>query len=260
VAQPADSAPSRDGAISLVLAAAQDSLPPHQYMDPETVTWIAANRPDFAIDQVWDVPRLKLPLAQLAIPASWHLTPATVDSIHGTRHLMRTAAHAALLASQQGLDRETCLAAAVGGAIHDCRRQHDQNDRGHGARAAEWFREHTGMVLDHFGLRRADLDVDQLVAAVELHDVPYEQFDDRQKQQYAAGSDLVDVLKTADALDRYRLPKLKWWLRDEYLRLPPPIWLKALAYRLVLRSEASHLFGVPSDHSVATALAHEGIT
>jgi hypothetical protein len=47
----------------------------------------------------------------------------------------------------------------------------------------------------------------------------------------------VDIVKTADALDRYRLPKLKWWINDSYLRCLPPDWIKRTAYDLVVASE-----------------------
>lgn len=258
-AQQAGSVSLQDGVEGLAGAAGQGSLPSFQYVDREMVSWIAVHRPEFAVEQIWDVPRVGLPVADVAVPGGWLVAPAMVDSAHGVRHLMRAAVYAALLAVHCGLGRDACVAAAVAGAVHDCRRLHDLDDPGHGARAAAWLRQNSGMVVDHFGLGGGLFDVDLVATAVELHEVPYELFDEVQVQRYGAVRDVVDVVKTADALDRYRLPRLAWWPREEHLRLTPPTWLKALAYRLVLRSEASHVFGVPSDRSVAAALAQEGI-
>src|SRR5437762_8794281 len=88
--------------MSLVRAAALGILPRHQYMDHETWTWIAAKRPALTTP-TGDLPPLGAPADRLAIPASWHLVSATLDSIHGTRHLMRTGVTAALLAAHLGL-------------------------------------------------------------------------------------------------------------------------------------------------------------
>jgi len=229
-------------------------------MDQETWTWIATNRPALAAAPSGDPLPLEIPVDPVAIPATWHLEPATVDSIHGTRHLMRTAANAALLATHLGLPPEARNAAVVAAAIHDCRRIHDQDDPGHGARAAEWFLGHLNAVTDHFDLRLDGVWPECIATAMALHDIAYEQFGDAQQRQYESAGPIVDVLKTADALDRYRLPKLKWWPRDDRLRMPPPAWLKSFAYRLVLRSEANHLAGFPSDRSVIAALHREGTT
>lgn len=228
-------------------------------MDRETLSWIAVNQPEFPVEEIWDVPRSALPVVDMAIPVGWFVAPGMVGSAHGIRHLMRTAAFAALLAVYGGLDEDACVAAVVAGAVHDCRRLHDRDDLGHGARAAEWLRLNTDMVVEHFGQCGRAVDVERVAVAVELHDVPYSRFNEVQQPRYEAVRDVVDVVKTAAALDRYRLAERARWLREEYLRLAPPTWLKALAYRLVLRSESSHLFGVPNQRSVAAALAHEGI-
>lgn len=248
---------SRD-AVSLVRAAALGTLPRHQYMDRETWTWIAANRPAFVTAPAGDPLQLEIPFDRVAVPATWHQAPATVDSIHGTRHLMRTAVNAVLLAAHLGLPPETRTAALIAGAIHDCRRQHDQDDPGHGARAADWFLGHQNAVTDYFGQPLDGAWPERIATAVALHDIAYEQFGDAQQRQYEGAGPVVDVLKSADALDRYRQPKLKWWPNEDRLRIAPPVWLKSFAYWLVLRSEANHLAGLPSDQSVIAALHREG--
>jgi hypothetical protein len=259
VVRPSASEQSPD-AVSLVRAAALGTLPRHQYMDHETWTWIATNRPAVAAAPSGDPLRLEFPADRVAVPAPWHLEPATVDSIHGTRHLMRTAVNATLLATHLGLPPDARTAALIAGAIHDCRRAHDQDDPGHGARAADWFLGHLNAVTDHFGLPLDGAWPERIATAVALHDIAYEQFGDVEQRQHESAGPIVDVLKAADALDRYRQPKLKWWPNDDRLRIVPPAWLKSFAYRLVLRSEANHLAGFPSDRSVIAALHREGTT
>jgi hypothetical protein len=61
---------------------------------------------------------------------------------------------------------------------------------------------------------------------------------------------LSQFLRTADALDRYRLPKVKWWIDDAYLNKKPSDALKAFAFDLVVRSETDRLQGVSDKDSV----------
>ncbi|MFC5800188.1 hypothetical protein [Streptomyces formicae] len=65
---------------------------------------------------------------------------------------------------------------------------------------------------------------------------------------------LTDLLKAADALDRYRLPKLKWWPSTAHLRVPQIEHLRAVAFDLVVWSEAAHLNDQDSASAVLTAL------
>lgn len=143
-------------ADSLVALAGCKRLFRHQFMDAATIEWIAANRPRLPIDG-GAVPRVpgyaRRLLALTAIPDTWFAQPRLIDSIHGLRHGMRTATYVALLAEDDGLDEQLSSSLIIAAALHDCRRAHDQDDTGHGARAAAWLETHTGPVADHFGVR-----------------------------------------------------------------------------------------------------------
>jgi len=96
-------------------------------------------------------------------------------------------------------------------------------------------------------------DIISIAAAIELHEIPYDTFTLGQQELYRTNTLLVDVLKTADALDRYRLPKLKWWINDEHLRLRPSLSLKQIAFTVVATSEGNFLKQSDSHASVRSA-------
>ena len=241
--------------ISLVELAERKQLPRHQFTDHATVRWIEENRPHF----VWDaVPPLRETsrdlLSRTAVPAAWLADPELRDSIHGIRHAMRTAALAALLAEIAGVDDADTATLIIAGALHDCRRFHDKDDHGHGVRAARWLTEHADLIWDHFHLTANESAVTRAAIAVRLHDVPYVDFTQTDKADYFRAQQISDLVKAADALDRYRLPKLKWWPEARYVRANGFEQLRAAAFDLVAWSETDHLAGLDSAEAVLTAL------
>ncbi len=250
------SAPNFGSDKSLVTLAAQRCLPRHQIMDVATLQWIKSNRPrDFPNGQVEHPP---ISVARYAIvPSSWFAVSSQTDSIHGQRHGARVALLAAQLAKLGRLPAEETLEAVIAAALHDCRRLHDKDDPGHGKRAADWFMERHANVIAHLPPPAKDGRRYAIATAMELHDVPYSALDDAQTRRYEATRSIVDIVKTADALDRYRLPKLKWWPNHEHLRLVPPRWLHRYAFDLVLKTEGYRLSGLSSERSIVDALNEE---
>jgi hypothetical protein len=245
---------------SLVKLAAQGQLPYHQYMDESTVEWIKANQPAFA--PAWPPPlRLasKNLLSQSALPLSWLAEPKIYGSIHGVRHSMRTAALAALIAETHGLDEADTATVIVAAAVHDCQRLHDKDDQGHGARAAIWLAANADTVWDHFGLTATPRRIIHAATAIRLHDLPYVAFSADDQADYGRAKRICDLVKAADALDRYRLPKLRWWPNARHVREPAFDQLRAVAFDLVLISESAHLAGASSAEAVLYALAEKGL-
>lgn len=248
---------------SLVALAARKALPEHQYMDAATVAWIASQGRD--IPDPLRIPALNVsPIARRVatsapIPLSWHAEPALAESIHGTRHLLRTATLAAVLADLHQLDEHDTATLVIAAAVHDCRRVHDKDDIGHGKRGAAWLTEHAAEIFRHFGVSPALERTRTAAVAVRLHEVPYADFTDRDITDHAAAQHVSDLLKTADALDRYRLPKRKWWPRNEFLRVIPPHWLHRMAFELVVETETARLETADSAGAVRTALSGRGL-
>ncbi|MFH9663609.1 hypothetical protein ACH4NF_35650 [Streptomyces sp. NPDC017248] len=245
---------------SLIDLAARGQLPLHQHMDHATIAWISNNRPALP-----PTPALVLRaqskelLAHGGLPTRWWADPRLYTSLHGVRHAMRTAALTAVLAEANGLDDGDTTTAILAAVLHDCQRRHDQDDRGHGARAAIWLAANADTVWGHFGLTASPRRIVQAATAVRLHDVPYEAFTTDDRSDHARAERITDVIKAADALDRYRLPKLKWWPDARYVREPAFDRLRALAFDLVLVSERAYLAGASGTAAVRFALAEKGL-
>lgn len=247
-------------ADSLVDLAARKQLPHHQFTDRTTVEWIKANRP-----QLPGGPPPRLPersrglLARSGIPRNWLAEPRLFDSLHGVRHAIRTAALAALLAETTGLNEDDTATLVLAAAVHDCRRRHDKDDPGHGARAAAWITANVSTVWGRFELRATPESVVQAVVATRLHDVPYSAFSAEDQADHARTRHITDLLKAADALDRYRLPRLDWWPDNSHVRVDAFEELRATAFSLVVQSETAHLAGAHSADAVFEALASHGV-
>ncbi|MFF9670211.1 hypothetical protein ACF1GS_00680 [Streptomyces eurythermus] len=247
-------------ADSLVELAARRQLPHHQFMDHATVRWIEANRPNLPGPPAY---RLRAASQQLlhrsAIPVSWMAEPALADSLHGIRHAIRTAALAALLAEATSLSEEDTTTLIVAAAVHDCRRLHDKNDPGHGARAALWLTDNADGVWEHFHLTATPRHIVAASTAVRLHDVPYAAFTGDDRMDHCRAEAITDLLKAADALDRYRQPKLSWWPDGALVRTAAFNALRAVAFELVVVSERAHLAGLDNADSVFKALEQRGL-
>ena len=129
--------------------------------------------------------------------------------IHTKAHCARVICYALLIAARLGLDADAMDVLGAAGAFHDCRRQDDGPDVGHGARAATAYRTYC---------RKHDRPYyDERVFQI----MTYHDLDDARGEQVLSGSDLLlyRVFKVADALDRWRLgPK---GLDPAYLRTEP---------------------------------------
>ncbi|MFJ1936881.1 hypothetical protein ACIOGZ_30010 [Kitasatospora sp. NPDC088160] len=177
-------------------------LPDHQVMDQPTLDWIARNRPvDAGVGAT--LPHRPVPLVP---EASWFARTETPASIHGVLHGARVAVLLQLLAAEQGFAPGRALALAAGAACHDCRRHDDRTDPGHGQRAARWLAEHPHLPQAAFGVTAGT----EAFTAVALHDLPHDAFTAEEADAYRQHQVAVDLRKAADALDRYRLPLLRW--------------------------------------------------
>lgn len=241
---------------SLVVLAEKHTLPKFQYMDEMTYRWILQNNPGYEVAKLPNVQSDLSWLSTLNLPSEWFLEPRLVDSLHGLRHLLRTAYFSLCLIGdvpRQDINTKCAIIAAL---VHDIRRLDDKGDSGHAERSARWFRQHAVEVGSRFGSTLTVEDIVSIETAIALHEVPYKDFTLQQQSLYHEHAILVDLLKTADALDRYRLPKLKWWINDEYLRLVPSPAMKQIAFNLIALSEGNFLKLKDSQESVISATRH----
>jgi hypothetical protein len=226
-------------------------LPDHQAMDQPTLTWIAEHRPAetarpaLGTEAVSDRPVLLVP------EEGWFTTRQAANGIHGVRHNARVCLLVGLLAQHHHLEQAQTTALCLAAAVHDCRRDNDRADLGHGQRATAWLARRHPTVTTAFSLDLTSEQVTAACTAISLHDVAYPGFSSAQQHAYQRATVLTDLLKAADCLDRYRLPLPRWWPDVSRLRIPVPAWLHRVAFDLMLRSEQAHLDGA-SHHDALT--------
>lgn len=240
--------------MSLVFLAEQGNLPQLQFMDEDTLHWIRRNKPNFKSSTVVEkfLFSIKDDLLRFVPPESWFLRKEGIDSIHGIRHIMRVIANVLYLAQENKIvGSYLTTKALVSASLHDLRRKNDKGDEGHAQRAVNWFISNEKEVFRFFNVDLDDWDVKDIVNAILLHEIPYKQFRDRIEHK-GSNKTVIDLLKSADALDRYRLPKLKWWIDDKYLVLLPSNEAKRFAYNMVVKSEINFLRTGRSVESVLT--------
>jgi len=231
---------------SLADLAIRGQLPAHQYMDEGTLRWIEENNPFVGVDTVIKFLPVARTFFDKYVPdRDWFLNDKIVDSIHGLRHLLRVAVHSVLLSSNNDKIGESVVLASL---LHDIRRIDDKDDFDHGKRSADWFSKNSDTITDQLGVELYDEALESVYFGIYYHNLSYGDFSD--DLDYKKHSEIVDIVKTADALDRFRLPKLKWWPDDKYLTLIPSEEHKRFAYDLVVGSEALFLDGASNLESI----------
>jgi len=207
---------------------AQERLQPDiQNMDQVTLDKIKENKPEYQISETdYYLTTEEVSLIQdLSPKPDWYINPEIVSSIHGIAHTVRVMVYAVLLTRNltNDSDREALLIAC---SVHDTQRMNDKGDEGHEDRAITWLSEHFAQhpLLNQIVLILRD------------------------------ASPLSKYLRAADALDRFRLPKVKWWIDDSYLEIKPEAKMKEFSFNLVVASEQLRLSGTGDIESIFSCL------
>lgn len=229
--------------LSLVELAQKKKLPRYQYMDEITLNWIIKNKPKFNIQSKYYINSSILKRYKSFTPSkNWFAEKKEIKSIHGMRHLLRTEILATLLGNLHKLNRRKIQNLKIAAVLHDIRRRNDKKDPFHGQRSAEWFLKNLPRIKEFFRLSISSIDMEEIYYTIYFHEKSYNKIDST--ANYKKYKIIVDLLKTADALDRYRQPKTKWWICNNYLEVIPNEELKEFAYNLVVNSEKKYLEGL----------------
>lgn len=207
--------------------------PDWQYLDSETLDEIEKNKPTFGLGatKVRFTPE-DLELIKFLVPReSWYLEKRIVSSIHGISHTLRVMVFALILGRLHQLNNDELKNLIFAASVHDVRRLDDKGDGGHEQRAVSWLEGRPSE------LYRIDSNVVSRSIGI-LKD----------------GGLLTKFLRTADALDRYRLPKIKWWIDENFLEVIPPEYLKTFAFELIVKSERKILNGADPTEAVISCL------
>ncbi len=210
---------------SLWKLAEERQQPDIQVMDQETLNFIKEFKPNFTGEPgefIFSESDIKLISENVPHP-SWYLNPEIAKSIHGIAHSARMMAYCIILFDGNPDALRSLLFAC---AVHDTQRINDKGDEGHEERALDWlkhnFSEHP-LFTETCGILEGR-------------------------------HSLSNFLRTVDALDRYRLPKVKWWIDDSYLSIKPSDSIKWFAFNLVINSEQARLDGEESVEAVVSSL------
>lgn len=182
--------------MSLYNDLASKPYPSNQYMDIESIKWLK-EKLKISHTYEWPVFSKKFPLEKIEVNYEV-FEKHNGYSIHGFRHQIRVALYTWIVAQMYDVEiSEGDLLGLVQGAIyHDIMRENDNTDPDHGKRSAEWVHN-----------RYPNLN-NGIIKAIELHNASIEIVENNPNV-------FLRVLRFADALDRYRLPKEKWWIKTE---------------------------------------------
>lgn len=176
--------------------------PSHQCLDRESVLWLIEQGKPRSVDIHSILPAYSpFPINELDLQVKWFADTKLSCGIHGVRHLVRVALYAWIITQFLEMNSPSERAGVVdflqAAMVHDIRRLDDNADIEHGHRSAEWAEATLPNISD------------AAIAAVRFHN------EEAPVNLDTHSLKLLQILKTADALDRFRLPKVKWWLDKE---------------------------------------------
>lgn len=211
--------------------------PKHQFHDKSSIQWIINNKPQnlpnkyfLNIKPIKKVENLK---PWKVIKSSWFQNNLIKNGIHGFRHCCRVAIYSLFLTQKyykeikKDKEIESIMFASL---IHDCRRKNDNNDFFHGERSANWLKKNKNILP-----KRLKNFLNLIIFLVSNHDKPYK--DVKNDFFYKEFKNFLDIIKTADALDRYRFPRSDWWINLKIVPIKPPKSFMSFAFDFCVKSE-----------------------
>ena len=232
----------------LYILAEKKNLPENQYLDFETLDWINNMSSKYNLDfNEVDVKTAILIIdsfnrayeyaSKLPLNDSHYVRGAVARaSIHGDLHAYRVAITASAISNVYPYNESVIIA----GLYHDIARNNDKKDIGHATKSSER--------ACRLGLIPV-VDRERVVEAIAHHE---NELLDVQKEELAL------FIKTADALDRYRLPKTKWWPDKKLMQHNTNETIFKISYWLMLESELEFIKTNDPKHSIGYALGAIG--
>lgn len=233
-----------------------------QFMDKIMLEKIKSNDPHLELPPfVESNAELYLSLAHsLVVKDEWFADKSLINSMNGMRHLQRTSYFAFVLSKQLRLNNKQVLCAVIAALLHDIRRPKDLRAGDYDTSTVQWLNGNINKIGSEWGLSLRKSYFKKISTAIELCHIPYKEFSTEQHVRYLKTYKLVDVLKTADALDLYRLPKFSGKFNSLGLRLLPSSSTKQMAYNLVILSEAYGLKDCDNFLNVLNAINTNRVT
>lgn len=207
----------KDNFVPLYILANEKKLGPVQYMDKETLEWIKQET-SYKLKSKCPIPinEKDIEIIKDFIPTKdLFLRREHQDTLHGIAHIGRVVINTYILTKM--LKIENTIPYLIVAKIHDLGRINDNEDTGHGTRSWEMFsKEPNKYIKEKYVNTLENLKVKEEVEyAIKWHETNYEDIPGRDIDKES----ILHVLKTADALDRYRMPKAKWFPNLEFIKL-----------------------------------------
>ncbi len=223
-------------------------------MDAASLAWIVQHRPRALLCPGRFTSKEKKIINSLApwrhCRSTWWEQDAIRRGIHGFRHSCRVALHTLILGlCHRDITPPELSALMYAGLLHDCRRRNDNADVLHGPRMAALIAQQPEILPQRIRPWK-----DAVSDAIAFHSEVYRTI--HPQKQYARSRAFIDILKTADALDRYRFPRSDWWLDLRHLVLIPERRLLAVAFELLVATEKEFLQHHRDRIAVQKGLAH----
>lgn len=237
----------------LYKAAEKGILSDYQIMDVETIGWITRSIPKNLIGiDLSEIKKIALlleieKLADFSPDTDWYQNKKAYYGIHGFLHNLRVAINSLILNEVLNLQLNKSNL-ILAGLCHDIRRLNDKDDPNHGYRASEWIKNNQRLINNKFNGKLLNIEYSFIQTAVAFHDISFD--DSCRIETLPKEAEYLDVLKAADALDRYRLPKLKWWFSDTCVKLSIPLEIKSFAFNLILTTEMDRMRNLPIRQSI----------
>ncbi len=220
--------------MSLREDAIKDELPSQQFMDVQTLQWVRSTTGalGYKKSSISLSPEAIEYLSIFEPSDAWFVNKSRVPALHGKRHLIRVTVYTYLIITLLMPEYIPILDTyLIASSLHDIRRYTDKADVGHGERAARWFEENAEEIFRFYNKQFNQKNVRDISYVISNHETPNIQSKDID----------VEIIRTADALDRFIQPKEKWWIDDNFLKIVPTKDLKTFAVNLVIQSEEQFL-------------------
>lgn len=225
--------------MNLVISLNRKVKPIHQYMDRVSLDWISEHSiskspKDFLL------PRNFINFIDKYQP--WGILKKDAfkndliyQGIHGFRHCVRVAINSVYIATTLGIKNQNKLIQILySGLFHDCQRLNDNSDINHGVRSAKWVVKNQNVIP-----KQIKKSIFKITFPIEVHVDKYEKI--KLNKKYYKNKIEVDILKTADAIDRFRFPRTDWWINTNYLELSPLKKHLRFGFYLMLWTEDNYL-------------------
>jgi hypothetical protein len=179
--------------------------------------------------------------SQLMPAADWFPDQDFLPSIHGLHSHQRRVVIATVLGGLVNLTPKELLQVQIACSVNDIIRHDDRNlpiSANHPQESAQWFQENIHLFKAR-GIKLTPEDISTISFLISTHELRFTELEPSLVQQI--GSNLIKTHKDAIALDRFRLPKKKWWPKKEYLNLnESEKLLKMIGYYLLETEHQYH--------------------